>query len=130
MAGKELKAQTIYTNKWQEKAGMMSKSYKLKKAIVTDFANACNTQGQSQSNVLTALMTAYIAGEFLIGTPKVGTPSEDIGTPKIGTPSEDIGTPKDGAPSEDIGTPKVGTPSEDIGTPKKRSRRKKADTDK
>jgi hypothetical protein len=57
------KAQTKATQKWQEKAGLMSKSYKLKSETVQAFAEACEANGKPQSEVLASLMSAYINGD-------------------------------------------------------------------
>ncbi len=54
------KAQTIATRKYEEKAGWVSKSYKLKKDIVEAFAKACAENGEGQATVLTRLMNGYI----------------------------------------------------------------------
>lgn len=55
------KAQTIATKKYEKKAGWISKSYKLKKDIVEEFAKACEENGESQAAVLTRMMNEYIA---------------------------------------------------------------------
>ncbi len=57
------KAQTIATRKYEEKAGWVSKSYKLKKDIVEAFAKACEENGEKQATVLTRLMNNYIKSE-------------------------------------------------------------------
>lgn len=57
------KAQTIATRKYEEKAGWVSKSYKLKKDIVEAFAKACEENGEKQATVLTKLMNNYIKSE-------------------------------------------------------------------
>lgn len=48
--------------RWQEKAGLVSKSYKLKKDIVDDFAKKCKENGESQAAVVTRMMEGYING--------------------------------------------------------------------
>jgi hypothetical protein len=45
---------------WNEKAGYISKSYKLKRELVDDFAEACNKAGVSQAGKLKELMTGFI----------------------------------------------------------------------
>lgn len=55
------KPQTIATKKYEEKAGFMSKSYKLRKETVEQFAKACETVGVSQASQLTAMMKQFIA---------------------------------------------------------------------
>mgnify|MGYP006993860697 FL=1 len=57
------KAQTIATRKYEEKAGWVSKSYKLKKDIVEAFAKACEENGEKQATVLSRLMNNYIESE-------------------------------------------------------------------
>lgn len=47
-------------DKWNEKAGLISKSYKLKKELVADFAEACEAAGVSQAGQLSRLMREYI----------------------------------------------------------------------
>ena len=46
--------------KYDSKAGLISKSYKLKKKIVEAFADACNASGVSQSGQLTKMMLEFI----------------------------------------------------------------------
>jgi|GEM_PF-6459218 len=45
-----------------EKAGRLSKSYRLPKETVDRFAAACQERGETQSGVLTELMEIYIDG--------------------------------------------------------------------
>lgn len=56
----EPKRQTIATKKYQEKVGLISKTYKLKKSIVDEFKQACDSNGESQAEVLTRFMKQYI----------------------------------------------------------------------
>lgn len=51
--------QTKATKKYQDKAGYISKSYKLKKEVVERFANKCEENKESQASVLTRLMNDY-----------------------------------------------------------------------
>jgi hypothetical protein len=46
--------------RWQNKVGLISKSYKLNEKIVSDFAKACNTHGTSQAKQLTLMMTDFV----------------------------------------------------------------------
>lgn len=62
------KAQTIAREKYQKKAGYISKSYKLKKAIVDEFALACERAGTSQAKQLTKMMEDFIRGGAADGT--------------------------------------------------------------
>lgn len=54
------KPHTIATEKYQKKAGWMSKSYKLKREMVEAFAEACEKAGVSQAGKLTELMKGFI----------------------------------------------------------------------
>lgn len=47
-------------DKWNEKAGLISKSYKLKRELVEQFADACNKAGVSQAAQLTKMMKEFI----------------------------------------------------------------------
>lgn len=47
-------------DKWNEKAGLISKSYKLKKELVDDFAEACEAAGVSQAGQLSKMMHEFI----------------------------------------------------------------------
>ena len=50
-------------DKWNEKAGLISKSYKLKREVVEEFADACNKAGVSQAGQLTKMMKEFCASE-------------------------------------------------------------------
>lgn len=47
-------------DKWNAKAGYISKSYKLKKELVEQFANACEQAGVSQAGQLSQMMLEFI----------------------------------------------------------------------
>jgi hypothetical protein len=51
--------QTIATEKYAKKAGLVSKSYKLHRDVVDGFARACETAGVSQSGKLTEMMIEF-----------------------------------------------------------------------
>ena len=51
--------QTIATKKYEKKAGWMSKSYKLKREVVEEFARACEEEGVSQAKQLTKMMKKF-----------------------------------------------------------------------
>ena len=53
--------QTIATDKYAKKVGLISKSYKLKKELTEDFARACAKRNTSASAELTAFMEQFIA---------------------------------------------------------------------
>ena len=54
------KPQTIATRKYEEKAGWVSKSYKLKKEVVEAYAEACEKAGVSAAGQLTKMMKKFI----------------------------------------------------------------------
>ena len=54
------KPQTIATKKYEEKAGLMSKAYKLKREVVDQFAEACDRAGVSQAAQLSKMMKDFI----------------------------------------------------------------------
>lgn len=54
------KPQTIATRKYEAKAGWISKSYKLKRELVEEFASACEKAGVSQAAQLSTMMKAFI----------------------------------------------------------------------
>lgn len=54
------KPQTIATRKYEAKAGWISKSYKLKKELVEEFASACEKAGVSQAAQLSMMMKSFI----------------------------------------------------------------------
>lgn len=54
------KPQTIATKKYEQKAGFVSKSYKLRRELVDQFAAACEKAGVSQSAQLTKMMNEFI----------------------------------------------------------------------
>lgn len=54
-------AQTIATQKYQQKIGLISKSYKLKQELVERFAAACDKAGVSQAAKISELMEQFIA---------------------------------------------------------------------
>ena len=47
-------------DKWNKKAGLISKSYKLKKDLVEEFAMACEKTGVSQAGQLSKMMREII----------------------------------------------------------------------
>ena len=54
------KPQTVATKKYEKKAGFVSKSYKLKRTLVDQFADACELAGVSQAAQLTNMMQGFI----------------------------------------------------------------------
>lgn len=52
--------QTIASEKYQKKAGYMSKSYKLRSEVVQEFEAVCKAKGVSQASQLTRLMQEFI----------------------------------------------------------------------
>jgi len=53
-------AATRATARYQEKKGLISKSYKLPRSVVDEFAEACEAMELSQASVLAKYMTYYI----------------------------------------------------------------------
>lgn len=54
------KPQTIATKKYEQKAGFVSKSYKLKRELTERFADACEKAGVSQASQLSRMMESFI----------------------------------------------------------------------
>ncbi len=54
------KPQTIATEKYQKKAGYMTKGFKIKKDIAEQFAEACEQAGVSQASQITQMMQQFI----------------------------------------------------------------------
>lgn len=52
--------QTIATEKYIKKVGLISKSYKLKKELTEDFAEACAKRNTSAATELTKFMEKFI----------------------------------------------------------------------
>ena len=50
-------------DKWNAKAGYISKSYKLKRDVVEQFAEACEKAGVSQAAQLTKMMNEFIENQ-------------------------------------------------------------------
>ena len=59
----EPNSQTIASQKWNAKAGYISKSYKLKREVVEQFAEACEKAGVSQAAQLTKMMNEFIENQ-------------------------------------------------------------------
>lgn len=47
-------------DRWNAKAGLISKSYKLKRELVEEFASACEKTGVSQARQLSMMMKEFI----------------------------------------------------------------------
>jgi len=58
-----MQSQSKATKNYDDKNGITAKTYKLKKSIVEDFADACEENEVSQSRVLMALMENYASGK-------------------------------------------------------------------
>lgn len=52
--------QTIASEKYQKKAGWMTKGFKLKRNVVEEFAEACEIAGVSQAGKISELMKQFI----------------------------------------------------------------------
>jgi len=53
-------AATRATARYQKKKGLISKSYKLPRDVVYEFAEACEEMERSQASVLTKYMKYYV----------------------------------------------------------------------
>jgi len=53
-------SQTLASERYQKKAGYITKSYKLKKNVTDDFAKACEVLGTTQAAQLTKMMLEFI----------------------------------------------------------------------
>ena len=53
-------AQTIATEKYTKKVGIIAKSYKLKKELVDEFADACKKAGTNQAAQLSLMMKQFV----------------------------------------------------------------------
>ena len=51
--------QSVATRKYEEKAGWMSKTYKLKRDVVEAYAEACKKAGVSAAGQLTKMMNEF-----------------------------------------------------------------------
>ncbi|MBS6519076.1 MAG: chemotaxis protein [Clostridiales bacterium] len=54
------KPQTIASEKYQKKAGWMTKGFKLKRELVEEFEQACQKTGVSQAGKISELMKQFI----------------------------------------------------------------------
>lgn len=52
--------QSIATRKYEAKTGWISKTYKMKREVVEEFAEACKKSGVSQAGTLMDFMKDYI----------------------------------------------------------------------
>lgn len=57
------KPQTVATKKYAEKIGLISKSYRLKKDLTDQFAEACKKAGVSQAAQLSKMMREFITAQ-------------------------------------------------------------------
>ena len=53
-------AQTIASEKYQKKAGYITKGFKIKRDVADRFAEACDKAGVSQAGQITSLMEKFI----------------------------------------------------------------------
>ena len=54
------KPQTIASERYQKKAGYISKAFKLKREVAESFAEACEKAGVSQAGQITKMMKEFI----------------------------------------------------------------------
>ena len=52
--------QTVASMKYQKKAGLIAKSFKIKKTLADEFRKACKERGEGQAAVVTRLLQGYI----------------------------------------------------------------------
>lgn len=52
--------QTIASEKYQKKAGYMTKGFKIKRELAENFAKACELSGVSQAGKISELMKEFI----------------------------------------------------------------------
>ena len=52
--------QTLRNQRYQDKAGWISKSYKMKREVVEAFAEDCELSGVSQAGQLSRMMKEYV----------------------------------------------------------------------
>jgi len=62
MPKKKPNPQTVATEKWQKKAGYMTKGFKIKRALADEFKQTCDKRDTSQAAVISKLMQGYIDG--------------------------------------------------------------------
>ncbi|MCL2426820.1 MAG: hypothetical protein FWD05_10855 [Oscillospiraceae bacterium] len=63
------KSSTRAVKKYQDKMGIIARSYKLKVSDADAFRDACIANGESQSSVLTRLMAAYVENKECLKIP-------------------------------------------------------------
>lgn len=51
--------QTVASQKYQQKVGYMTKSFKIKREVAERFEKACETAGVSQAGQITELMMSF-----------------------------------------------------------------------
>ena len=56
-------AQTVASDKYQKKIGLIAKSFKIRRSLADDFKKACEERGEGQAAVISRLMQNYIDGE-------------------------------------------------------------------
>lgn len=55
--------QTVASKKYQDKVGLISKSYKLRRELTEEFAAACSSRGVSASEAISQFMERFITEE-------------------------------------------------------------------
>jgi hypothetical protein len=60
------KPQTVASKKYQDKAGWVSKTYKLKRETVEAYAEACQRAGVSAAGQLTKMMLEFAKEQHVI----------------------------------------------------------------
>ncbi len=57
-------AQTKASAKYQQKIGLIAKSYKIKKSLADNFASTCQEKGLGQAATISKLMQMFIDGKI------------------------------------------------------------------
>jgi len=70
------KASTRASKRYQEKIGIIPRTYKLKSQIADKFKETCQARGESQASVITRLMNEYINKSPHTETKKEKSPSD------------------------------------------------------
>lgn len=75
---KTASAATRATAKWQEKAGLLAKAYKLRREITEEFSEACKIVGCSQAEAITQFMLIFNETAFDLKGSKTRLTDADI----------------------------------------------------
>jgi len=59
-------AQTLASMRYQQKIGLIPKSFKIKKELADNFKKACEEKGVGQAATVSKLLQGFIDGKFII----------------------------------------------------------------